>query len=51
MMLDAYDPRAHDVSRLRFWLTAGAPIPATLLEGRPAGSAAAASSARTAPAR
>ena len=32
MMLDAYDPRAHDVSRLRFWLTAGAPIPAALVE-------------------
>ena len=32
MMLDAYDPAAHDVSRLRFWLTAGAPIPAVLVE-------------------
>ena len=28
MALDAYDPAVHDVSRLRFWLTAGAPIPA-----------------------
>jgi cyclohexanecarboxylate-CoA ligase/acyl-CoA synthetase len=32
MMLDAYDPEAHDVSALRFWLTAGAPIPASLVE-------------------
>jgi acyl-CoA synthetase (AMP-forming)/AMP-acid ligase II len=32
MMLDAYDPAAHDVSRLRFWLTAGAPVPAVLVE-------------------
>jgi acyl-CoA synthetase (AMP-forming)/AMP-acid ligase II len=32
MMLDAYDPAAHDVSRLRFWLTAGAPIPAVLVK-------------------
>src|SRR3984957_20640159 len=32
MMLDAYDPPAPDVSRLRFWLTAGAPIPAVLVE-------------------
>jgi FkbH-like protein len=32
MMLDAYDPGLHDVSRLRFWLTAGAPIPASLVE-------------------
>jgi len=32
MMLDAYDAEAHDVSRLRFWLTAGAPIPAALVE-------------------
>jgi hypothetical protein len=31
MMLDAYDPAAHDVSRLRFWLTAGAPVPAVLV--------------------
>jgi len=32
MMLDAFDPGLHDVSRLRFWLTAGAPIPAALVE-------------------
>jgi acyl-CoA synthetase (AMP-forming)/AMP-acid ligase II len=32
MMLDAYDPAIHDVSRLRFWLTAGAAIPAALVE-------------------
>ncbi len=32
MMLDAYEPEAHDVSRLRFWLTAGAPIPAALVD-------------------
>jgi acyl-CoA synthetase (AMP-forming)/AMP-acid ligase II len=33
MLLDAYDPDRHDPSRLRFWLTAGAPIPAALVEG------------------
>ena len=32
MMLDAYDPSVHDVSRLRFWLSAGAAIPAALVE-------------------
>ncbi|MCU1643057.1 MAG: o-succinylbenzoate--CoA ligase [Nocardia sp.] len=32
MMLDAYDPGDHDVSSLRFWLSAGAPIPETLVE-------------------
>ena len=32
MLLDAYDPAVHDVSRLRFWLTAGAAIPAALVE-------------------
>ena len=32
MLLDAYDPTAHDVTRLRFWLTAGAPIPAALVD-------------------
>ena len=32
MMLDAFDPARHDVSRLRFWLSAGAPIPAALVE-------------------
>lgn len=32
MMLDAYDAAAHDVSQLRFWLSAGAPIPAALVE-------------------
>jgi acyl-CoA synthetase (AMP-forming)/AMP-acid ligase II len=31
MMLDAFDPGLHDVSRLRFWLSAGAPIPAALV--------------------
>jgi len=32
MMLDALDHDQHDVSRLRFWLSAGAPIPAALVE-------------------
>jgi cyclohexanecarboxylate-CoA ligase/acyl-CoA synthetase len=32
MLLEAYDPMAHDVRRLRFWLTAGAPIPAALVD-------------------
>src|SRR5229473_2650689 len=32
MLLDAYDPMAHDVTRLRFWLTAGAAIPAALVD-------------------
>ncbi|MDH6285019.1 AMP-binding protein [Prescottella agglutinans] len=32
MLLDAYDPDVHDVSRLRFWLTAGAAIPASLVQ-------------------
>ncbi|GAB2962405.1 AMP-binding protein [Amycolatopsis acidiphila] len=32
MMLDAYEPGSADVSGLRFWLSAGAPIPATLVE-------------------
>jgi acyl-CoA synthetase (AMP-forming)/AMP-acid ligase II len=32
MMLDAFDPSVHDVSRLRFWLSAGAPIPKALVE-------------------
>lgn len=32
MMLDAYDPSVHDVSRIRFWRLAGAPIPTTLVE-------------------
>jgi cyclohexanecarboxylate-CoA ligase/acyl-CoA synthetase len=31
MMLDAFDPDLHDVSRLRFWLSAGAPIPTALV--------------------
>jgi acyl-CoA synthetase (AMP-forming)/AMP-acid ligase II len=31
MMLDAFDPGLHDMSRLRFWLSAGAPIPAALV--------------------
>jgi acyl-CoA synthetase (AMP-forming)/AMP-acid ligase II len=33
MLLDAHDPERHDTSRLRFWLTAGAPIPPALVEG------------------
>jgi acyl-CoA synthetase (AMP-forming)/AMP-acid ligase II len=32
MMLDAFDPSRHDLSRLRFWLSAGAPIPMALVE-------------------
>lgn len=32
MLIDAYDPAAHDVSQLRFWLTAGAAIPASLVQ-------------------
>ncbi|MBH0118785.1 AMP-binding protein [Rhodococcus sp. CX] len=32
MLLDAYDPAVHDVSRLRFWLTAGAAIPTSLVQ-------------------
>src|ERR1700730_2236069 len=32
MLLDAYYPTAHDVTQLRFWLTAGAPIPAALVD-------------------
>jgi cyclohexanecarboxylate-CoA ligase/acyl-CoA synthetase len=32
MLLDAYDPESHDVSTLRFWFTAGAPIPQSLVE-------------------
>jgi cyclohexanecarboxylate-CoA ligase/acyl-CoA synthetase len=32
MMLDAYETGSYDVSKLRFWLSAGAPIPATLVE-------------------
>jgi acyl-CoA synthetase (AMP-forming)/AMP-acid ligase II len=31
MMLDAFDPAKHDVSQLKFWLSAGAPIPASLV--------------------
>ena len=31
MMLDAFDPAQHDVSRLRFWLSAGAAIPGSLV--------------------
>jgi non-ribosomal peptide synthetase component E (peptide arylation enzyme) len=31
MMLDAFDPERHDVSALRFWLSAGAPIPGSLV--------------------
>jgi cyclohexanecarboxylate-CoA ligase/acyl-CoA synthetase len=32
MMLDAFDTEAHDMSNMRFWLSAGAPIPAALVE-------------------
>lgn len=32
MLLDAYDPQRHDVSSLRFWLCAGAPIPPSLAD-------------------
>lgn len=32
MVLDAYDPDVHDVSRLRFWFTGGATIPTPLVE-------------------
>ncbi|QNG39422.1 AMP-binding protein [Geodermatophilaceae bacterium NBWT11] len=31
MTLDAFDPAVHDLSGLRFWLTAGAPVPAALV--------------------
>ncbi|MDV2477072.1 AMP-binding protein [Rhodococcus zopfii] len=32
MLLDSYDPSAHDVSRLRYWLSAGTAIPASLVQ-------------------
>jgi cyclohexanecarboxylate-CoA ligase len=32
MLLDAYDPDAHDASTMRVWTCAGAPIPASLVE-------------------
>lgn len=32
MAMDAYDASKHDVSSMRFWLCAGAPIPSTLVE-------------------
>jgi cyclohexanecarboxylate-CoA ligase len=32
MMLDAYDPEIHDVSSMRLWVAAGAPIPASVFE-------------------
>ncbi|HWC81686.1 MAG TPA: AMP-binding protein [Pseudonocardiaceae bacterium] len=32
MLLDAYDPDAHDASSMRVWTCAGAPIPASLVE-------------------
>lgn len=32
MILDAYDPQVHDLSGLRFWLSAGAPIPSALVD-------------------
>ncbi|HEY4005480.1 MAG TPA: AMP-binding protein [Pseudonocardia sp.] len=31
MVLDNYDPESHDLSSLRVWVSAGAPIPAALL--------------------
>lgn len=33
MLLDAYDPDAHDASSLRVWTCAGSPIPGSLVEG------------------
>ncbi|MDA1097919.1 MAG: AMP-binding protein [Proteobacteria bacterium] len=32
MLLDAYDPDIHDISSLRLWVAAGAPIPASVFE-------------------
>jgi acyl-CoA synthetase (AMP-forming)/AMP-acid ligase II len=32
MLLDAYDPDKHDVSSLRWWVAAGSPIPAAVVE-------------------
>jgi len=32
MVLDAYDPDRHDMSKMRMWVTAGAPVPGPLLE-------------------
>ncbi len=32
MLLDAYDPQRHDASGLRLWVSAGAPIPRTIVE-------------------
>jgi cyclohexanecarboxylate-CoA ligase/acyl-CoA synthetase len=32
MILDQYDPAQHDLSRLRFWLLAGAPIPGMIVD-------------------
>ena len=32
MLLDAYDPRIHDASSLRLWVSAGAPIPRAVVE-------------------
>jgi len=32
MLLDHYDPQTHDLSSMRFWVAAGAPIPASIFE-------------------
>jgi acyl-coenzyme A synthetase/AMP-(fatty) acid ligase len=32
MVLDVYDPAVHDASTMRFWTSAGAPIPASFVE-------------------
>jgi acyl-coenzyme A synthetase/AMP-(fatty) acid ligase len=32
MLLDAYDPTQHDASSLRVWVSAGAPIPRSVVE-------------------
>ncbi|MAG95364.1 MAG: AMP-binding protein [Alphaproteobacteria bacterium] len=32
MLLDAHDPGSHDISSLRLWVAAGAPIPASVFE-------------------
>lgn len=32
MLLDAYDPKKHDIGSMRLWVAAGAPIPAAVFE-------------------
>ncbi|CAB4960948.1 unannotated protein [freshwater metagenome] len=32
MILDVYDPKVHDASSMRFWTSAGAPIPASFVQ-------------------